>query len=117
MILLENRTAVPYSGFENDFREGSKQTIETAFADTFCACCFQQGSGKSLCYQFTATTTAKFNTGNFATHRFKCNDQLDFLRSKGIAGKQGLTRAQSKEEAQAVMTGVQWTIKDPNEFR
>jgi ATP-dependent DNA helicase RecQ len=96
-------------GFEG-FREGQKQTIEQLMAGHSALAVFPTGSGKSLCYQFTATQLPNL-TLVISPLIALMHDQLDFLRSKGIAAA-SLDSSQSKEESQAVMTGVQnGTIK------
>ncbi|WP_244959630.1 RecQ family ATP-dependent DNA helicase [Marinomonas primoryensis] len=108
MIPMENALHSLF-GFEG-FREGQKQTIEQLMAGHSALAVFPTGSGKSLCYQFTATQLPNL-TLVISPLIALMHDQLDFLRSKGIAAA-SLDSSQSKEESQAVMTGVQnGTIK------
>jgi len=94
----------------NQFREGQKQTIEQLMTGNSSLSVFPTGSGKSLCYQFTATQLPNL-TLVISPLIALMHDQLDFLRSKGIAAA-SLDSSQSKEESQAVMSGVQnGTIK------
>jgi ATP-dependent DNA helicase RecQ len=103
MIPMENALHSLF-GFET-FREGQKQTIEQLLAGHSALAVFPTGSGKSLCYQFTATQLPNL-TLVISPLIALMHDQLDFLRSKGIAAA-SLDSSQSKEESQAVMTGVQ----------
>ena len=108
MIPMENALHSLF-GFEG-FREGQKQTIEQLLAGHSALAVFPTGSGKSLCYQFTATQLPNL-TLVISPLIALMHDQLDFLRSKGIAAA-SLDSSQSKEESQAVMSGVQnGTIK------
>ena len=108
MIPMENALHSLF-GFEG-FREGQKQTIEQLLAGHSALAVFPTGSGKSLCYQFTATQLPNL-TLVISPLIALMHDQLDFLRSKGIAAA-SLDSSLSKEESQAVMTGVQnGTIK------
>jgi len=108
MIPMENALHSLF-GFEG-FREGQKQTIEQLLAGHSALAVFPTGSGKSLCYQFTATQLPNL-TLVISPLIALMHDQLDFLRSKGIAAA-SLDSSLGKEESQAVMSGVQnGTIK------
>ncbi|BDX02278.1 ATP-dependent DNA helicase RecQ [Marinomonas pontica] len=87
------------------FREGQKQTIEQLLSGHSSLAVFPTGSGKSLCYQFTATQLPNL-TLVISPLIALMHDQLSFLASKGIPAA-CLDSSQSKEESQAVMSGVQ----------
>ncbi|ETX11304.1 ATP-dependent DNA helicase RecQ [Marinomonas ushuaiensis DSM 15871] len=89
----------------NQFREGQKQTIEQLLSGYSSLAVFPTGSGKSLCYQFTATQLPHL-TLVISPLIALMHDQLEFLRSKNIAAA-SLDSSQTKEESQAVMAGVQ----------
>ncbi|RBP85599.1 RecQ family ATP-dependent DNA helicase [Marinomonas rhizomae] len=89
----------------NEFREGQKQTIEQLLAGHSSLAVFPTGSGKSLCYQFTATQLPNL-TLVISPLIALMHDQLAFLTSKGIPAA-CLDSSQSKDESQAVMSGVQ----------
>lgn len=91
-------------GFDG-FREGQQQTIEQLLSGNSSLAVFPTGSGKSLCYQFSATQLPNL-TLVISPLIALMHDQLDFLRTKGIAAA-SLDSSQSKEESQAVMSGVQ----------
>lgn len=91
-------------GFDG-FREGQQQTIEQLLSGNSSLAVFPTGSGKSLCYQFSATQLPNL-TLVISPLIALMHDQLDFLRTKGVAAA-SLDSSQSKEESQAVMSGVQ----------
>ncbi|MBJ7537409.1 RecQ family ATP-dependent DNA helicase [Marinomonas sp. C1424] len=91
-------------GFDQ-FREGQHQTIEQLLSGHSSLAVFPTGSGKSLCYQFTATQLADL-TLVISPLIALMHDQLAFLKTKGIAAA-CLDSSQNKEESQAVMSGVQ----------
>lgn len=93
-----------YFGFSS-FREGQAQTIEQLLAGDSSLAVFPTGSGKSLCYQFTATQLPHL-TLVISPLIALMHDQLAFLTSKGIPAA-CLDSSQSKEQSQAVMEGVQ----------
>ncbi|WP_111638224.1 RecQ family ATP-dependent DNA helicase [Marinomonas shanghaiensis] len=94
----------------NEFREGQQQTIEQLLAGHSSLAVFPTGSGKSLCYQFTATQLPHL-TLVISPLIALMHDQLAFLNTKGIPAA-CLDSSQSKEESQAVMSGVRsGTIK------
>lgn len=96
-------------GFEQ-FREGQGQTITQLLAGQSSLAVFPTGSGKSLCYQFTATQLPHL-TLVISPLIALMHDQLDFLRNKGIPAA-SLDSSQTKEESQDVMANVQnGTIK------
>ena len=87
-------------GFDG-FREGQQQTIEQLLAGHSSLAVFPTGSGKSLCYQFTATQLPHL-TLVISPLIALMHDQLAFLRSKGIAAA-SLDSTLSKEDSQQVM--------------
>ncbi|UTW00744.1 RecQ family ATP-dependent DNA helicase [Marinomonas rhizomae] len=89
----------------NEFREGQKQTIEQLLRGHSSLAVFPTGSGKSLCYQFTATQLPNL-TLVISPLIALMHDQLAFLTEKGIPAA-CLDSSQSKDESQAVMSGVQ----------
>lgn len=91
-------------GFDG-FREGQQQTIEQLLSGNSSLAVFPTGSGKSLCYQFSATQLPNL-TLVISPLIALMHDQLDFLRTKGVAAA-SLDSSQSKEESQTVMSGVQ----------
>ncbi|SBT16894.1 ATP-dependent DNA helicase RecQ [Marinomonas gallaica] len=92
-----------YFGFDR-FREGQQQTIEQLLAGHSALSVFPTGSGKSLCYQFTATQLPNL-TLVISPLIALMHDQLAFLQSKGIPSA-SLDSTQTKEESQAVMQQV-----------
>ena len=92
-----------YFGFDQ-FREGQQQTIEQLLAGQSSLAVFPTGSGKSLCYQFTATQLPNL-TLVISPLIALMHDQLAFLQSKGIPSA-SLDSTQTKEESQAVMQQV-----------
>ncbi|WP_067101751.1 RecQ family ATP-dependent DNA helicase [Marinomonas atlantica] len=92
-----------YFGFDR-FREGQQQTIEQLQAGHSALSVFPTGSGKSLCYQFTATQLPNL-TLVISPLIALMHDQLAFLQSKGIPSA-SLDSTQTKEESQAVMQQV-----------
>ena len=92
-----------YFGFDQ-FREGQQQTIEQLLAGHSSLAVFPTGSGKSLCYQFTATPLPNL-TLVISPLIALMHDQLAFLQSKGIPSA-SLDSTQTKEESQAVMQQV-----------
>ncbi|MCB5162444.1 RecQ family ATP-dependent DNA helicase [Marinomonas algarum] len=96
-------------GFDH-FRNGQQQTIEHLLAGHSSLAVFPTGSGKSLCYQFTATQLPNL-TLVISPLIALMHDQLAFLKEKGIPAA-CLESSQTKEESQAVMAGAQnGTIK------
>ncbi|MCO4786931.1 MAG: RecQ family ATP-dependent DNA helicase [Marinomonas atlantica] len=92
-----------YFGFDR-FREGQQQTIEQLLAGHSALSVFPTGSGKSLCYQFTATQLPNL-TLVISPLIALMHDQLAFLQSKGIPSA-SLDSTQTKEESQVVMQQV-----------
>ncbi|MBR7889818.1 RecQ family ATP-dependent DNA helicase [Marinomonas sp. A79] len=91
-------------GFDQ-FREGQQQTIEQLLAGKSSLSVFPTGSGKSLCYQLTATQLPNL-TLVISPLIALMHDQLAFLSAKGIPAA-CLDSSQTKDESQAVMAGVQ----------
>ncbi|MBE0362537.1 ATP-dependent DNA helicase RecQ [Pseudoalteromonas ulvae UL12] len=93
-------------GFEH-FRTGQQKTIDTLLAGRSALAIFPTGSGKSLCYQFTATQLPHL-TLVVSPLLALMRDQLDFLNQKGIAAASldsTLTPEQSKQIMADVKTG------------
>lgn len=90
-------------GFSH-FREGQQQTIEQLLNGHSTLAVFPTGSGKSLCYQFTATLLPHL-TLVISPLIALMHDQLTFLRKKGIPAA-SLDSTQSNEEAQQVIQQV-----------
>lgn len=78
-----NNTLQQLFGF-NEFRLGQEQTIQQLLAGQSSLAIFPTGSGKSLCYQFTATQLPHL-TLVVSPLLALMKDQLAFLKSKGIA--------------------------------
>ncbi|MGJ8693379.1 MAG: RecQ family ATP-dependent DNA helicase [Thalassotalea sp.] len=78
-----NNTLQQLFGF-NEFRLGQEQTIQQLLAGHSSLAIFPTGSGKSLCYQFTATQLPNL-TLVVSPLLALMKDQLAFLKSKGIA--------------------------------
>ncbi|GAA0858828.1 RecQ family ATP-dependent DNA helicase [Aliiglaciecola litoralis] len=70
-------------GFK-EFKLGQQLAIETLLAGHSCLAIFPTGSGKSLCYQYTALKLPHL-TLVVSPLLALMQDQLDFLHSKGIA--------------------------------
>lgn len=66
------------------FREGQKEVIENLLENQSCLAIFPTGSGKSLCYQFTAQQLPHL-TLVVSPLLALMKDQLSFLQRKGIA--------------------------------
>ncbi len=78
---LENRLKDSF-GFDS-FREGQKPVIESLLSGESSLAIFPTGSGKSLCYQFTATQLPNL-TLVVSPLLALMKDQLEFLRKHGI---------------------------------
>ena len=70
-------------GFES-LRGGQQQVVETVLSGRSAAAIFPTGSGKSLCYQLPALHLPHL-TLVISPLLALMKDQLDFLKSKGIA--------------------------------
>lgn len=90
-------------GFES-FRQGQAPVVEQLLTGHSSLAVFPTGSGKSLCYQYTATQLPHL-TLVISPLIALMHDQLAFLKAKGIVAA-SLDSTQSREESQAVMAGV-----------
>jgi len=94
----------------DDFREGQEQTIQQLLAGQSSLAIFPTGSGKSLCYQLTATLLPHL-TLVVSPLLALMKDQLEFLKKKGIAAA-SIDSSMTPEENQQVMRDVRsGTIK------
>ncbi|MFT7108968.1 MAG: ATP-dependent DNA helicase RecQ [Psychrobacter glaciei] len=92
------------------FREGQEQTIQQLLAGQSSLAIFPTGSGKSLCYQLTATLLPHL-TLVVSPLLALMKDQLEFLKSKGIPAA-SIDSSLTPEENQQVMRDVRsGTIK------
>ena len=99
---MHNLTDQLYQQFGfSQFREGQQQAIEQLLGGHSTLAVFPTGSGKSLCYQFTATLLPHL-TLVISPLIALMHDQLEFLRSKGIPAA-SLDSTLSSEEARQVM--------------
>ncbi len=103
MIPLQEKLQKHF-GF-NEFRQGQQQTISQLLDGYSSLAVFPTGSGKSLCYQFTATQLPHL-TLVISPLIALMHDQLAFLHSKGIAAA-SLDSSQDKATSQDVMARVQ----------
>ncbi|GAA6204202.1 RecQ family ATP-dependent DNA helicase [Thalassotalea sp. SU-HH00458] len=87
-------------GFD-DFRQGQEQTIVQLLQGHSSLAIFPTGSGKSLCYQFTATQLPHL-TLLVSPLLALMKDQLAFLASKGIAAA-SIDSSLTAEQNQQVM--------------
>ena len=85
-------------------RNGQEQTIRQLLAGDSSLAIFPTGSGKSLCYQFTALHLPHL-TLVVSPLLALMKDQLEFLASKGIAAA-SLDSTLSAEQSQQVMADV-----------
>ena len=90
-----------YFGF-TEFRPGQEQCIKQLLAGQSSLAIFPTGSGKSLCYQFTATQLPNL-TLVVSPLLALMKDQVDFLRNKGIAAA-SLDSSLTTNEYQAVVS-------------
>ncbi len=98
-----------YFGFDS-LRPGQQTVIETILAGRSGAAIFPTGSGKSLCYQLPALMLPHL-TLVISPLLALMQDQVQYLQSRGIAAAT-IDSTQSRDEAQAVMSGVRsGTIK------
>jgi ATP-dependent DNA helicase RecQ len=91
-------------GFE-EFRPGQQQTIRQLLAGHSSLAIFPTGSGKSLCYQFTALHLPHL-TLVVSPLLALMKDQLEFLAAKGIAAA-SIDSSLSFEQSKQVMQDVQ----------
>ncbi len=85
-------------------RPGQQPVVEALLAGHSAAAIFPTGSGKSLCYQLPALLLPNL-TLVISPLLALMQDQVQFLRSKGIAAAT-IDSTQSRDEAQEVMNGV-----------
>ncbi|MPW27551.1 RecQ family ATP-dependent DNA helicase [Agarivorans sp. B2Z047] len=93
-------------GFD-EFRQGQAPVVERLLAQRSCLAIFPTGSGKSLCYQFTALQLPHL-TLVVSPLLALIKDQLAFLQAKGIAAASldsTLTAEQSKQVMSEVRSG------------
>ncbi|SDO95391.1 ATP-dependent DNA helicase, RecQ-like [Halomonas shengliensis] len=88
-----------------DFRPGQRPVIEAVVAGRSAAAIFPTGSGKSLCYQLPALHLPHL-TLVISPLLALMQDQLAFLERHGIPAA-SIDSGQSREEAAAVMAGVE----------
>lgn len=88
-------------GFD-EFRPGQAQTITQLLAGQSSLAIFPTGSGKSLCYQFTALQLPHL-TLVISPLLALMKDQLEFLQSKGIAAA-SIDSTLSADQSQQVMS-------------
>lgn len=88
-----------------DFRPGQRPVIEALVAGRSAAAIFPTGSGKSLCYQLPALHLPHL-TLVISPLLALMQDQLAFLARHGIPAA-SIDSGQSREEAAAVMAGVE----------
>ena len=90
-------------GFD-EFRHGQQQTIEQLLSGHSSLAVFPTGSGKSLCYQLTATQLPHL-TLVVSPLLALMKDQLEFLAAKGINAA-SIDSSLSYEQSQQVMRDV-----------
>lgn len=90
-------------GFEQ-FRPGQEQTVRQLLAGQSSLAIFPTGSGKSLCYQYTALQLSHL-TLVVSPLLALMKDQLEFLANKGIAAA-SIDSSLTAEESQQVMADV-----------
>ena len=94
-------------GFDQ-FRQGQEQTVQQLLAGHSSLAIFPTGSGKSLCYQFTATQLPHL-TLVVSPLLALMKDQLEFLAAKGIPAASidsTLTPEQHRQVMQDVRNGT-----------
>jgi len=92
-----------YFSFDQ-FRPGQEQTINQLLSGHSALAIFPTGSGKSLCYQLTATHLPNL-TLVVSPLLALMKDQLEFLKSKGIAAA-SIDSSLTPDENQQVMADV-----------
>jgi ATP-dependent DNA helicase RecQ len=101
-----NQSLADVFGF-NQFRPGQAQTVEQLLGGFSSLAIFPTGSGKSLCYQFSALHLPHL-TLVVSPLLALMKDQLEFLQSKGISAASidsTLTPEQSKQTMKGVREG------------
>jgi ATP-dependent DNA helicase RecQ len=105
-ILCEQKPLNPLQqifGFDQ-FRPGQEQTVRQLLAGQSSLAIFPTGSGKSLCYQYTALQLPHV-TLVVSPLLALMKDQLEFLANKGIAAA-SIDSSLSAEENQQIMADV-----------
>lgn len=100
------QSLVEVFGFQQ-FRPGQEQTVKQLLSGCSSLAIFPTGSGKSLCYQFTALHLPHL-TLVVSPLLALMKDQLEFLQAKGISAASidsTLTPEQSKQTMQDVRSG------------
>jgi len=88
----------------SEFRPGQAQVVQAILDGKSAAAIFPTGSGKSLCYQLPAINLPGL-TLVVSPLLALMQDQLEFLKNKGIAAA-SIDSTQSREESNSVMNGV-----------
>ncbi|WP_394205328.1 ATP-dependent DNA helicase RecQ [Shewanella waksmanii] len=88
----------------DSFKPGQQQVVEAILAGNSAAAIFPTGSGKSLCYQFSALQLPHL-TLVVSPLLALMQDQLSFLHQRGI-GAASIDSSQTREQAQAIMSQV-----------
>jgi ATP-dependent DNA helicase RecQ len=109
MVQAEQQTAQLIASLKqtfgfDQFRGGQEQTIQQLIAGQSSLAIFPTGSGKSLCYQFTAMHLPHV-TLVVSPLLALMKDQLEFLASKGIPAA-SIDSTLSGEQSQQVMADV-----------
>ena len=102
-------TLQQYFGF-NDFRPGQAPVIDALLTGHSAAAIFPTGSGKSLCYQLPALHLPHL-TLVVSPLLALIQDQLDFLKSKGIAAASIQSMQSPAESAQVYKSVADGEIK------
>jgi ATP-dependent DNA helicase RecQ len=98
-----NASLKQHFGFDG-FRNGQQQTVQQLLSGQSSLAIFPTGSGKSLCYQFTALHLPNL-TLVVSPLLALMKDQLEFLKQKGIAAA-SIDSSLSPQESQQVMKDV-----------
>ncbi len=98
-----NASLKQYFGFDG-FRTGQQQTVQQLLDGQSSLAIFPTGSGKSLCYQFTALHLPNL-TLVVSPLLALMKDQLEFLKKKGIRAA-SIDSSLSPQESQQVMKDV-----------
>ena len=98
-----NASLKQHFGFDG-FRTGQQQTVQQLLAGQSSLAIFPTGSGKSLCYQFTALHLPNL-TLVVSPLLALMKDQLEFLKQKGIRAA-SIDSSLSPQESQQVMKDV-----------
>ena len=98
-----NASLKQHFGFDG-FRNGQQQTVQQLLGGQSSLAIFPTGSGKSLCYQFTALHLPNL-TLVVSPLLALMKDQLEFLKQKGIRAA-SIDSSLSPQESQQVMKDV-----------